>query len=316
MSTTPSRRSLLRWAAAAGAAGLAGCRARGLDLATGALPLASGSPGAAPGLASPGAGAAPVMPSAFVGHGSPMSMVDARAGEPWRRWGEALYATGGTPRAILVVSAHWEQFPFTLGTTKTEPLLYDFFGFPDELYAVRYPAPGAPALADQVERMLRPVFGVDREPERALDHGVFSPLVWLRPKADVPVLQLSIPSHDPKVLFAAGRALAPLRREGVLVLGSGNVTHNLRRLSRDAAPPAWAADFDAWTATALAAGDVDTLLDWERKAPAARTNHPTPDHWLPIYVVAGAADGARATFPVTGWEGGSISRRCVQFGPA
>lgn len=304
MADTPSRRSVLRWAAL-GAAGLAGCRARGLDLATGTLPLASGTTTAPP------APASASMPTAFVGHGSPMSMVDPAVGGRWTRWAEAM----PRPRAVLVVSAHWEQHPFTLGTTTTAPLLYDFYGFPDELYAVKYPAPGAPELATEVERLVRPVYATDREPERALDHGAFAPLVWLYPEADVPVLQMSIPSYDPKLLFAAGRALAPLRQQGVLILGSGNVTHNLRRIGRDGGgPPAWAADFDAWTADVLTRGDMDALLDWTRKAPAATTNHPTPDHWLPIYVVAGAADGAKASFPVTGWEGGSLSRRCVQLG--
>ncbi len=304
MADDPSRRSVLRWAAL-GAAGLAGCRARGLDLAKGALPLASGT------VVTPPPPASTRMPTAFVGHGSPMTMVDPVAGGPWTRWGQTM----PRPRAVLVVSAHWEQHPFTLGATTTVPLLYDFFGFPDELYAVRYPAPGAPALADQVEKLVKPIYATDREPERALDHGAFAPLVWMYPKADLPVLQMSIPSYDPKLLFAAGRALAPLRDEGVLILGSGNVTHNLRRIGgAGSAPPAWAADFDAWTADVLTRGDMDALLDWTRKAPAATTNHPTPDHWLPIYVVAGAAQGGKATFPVTGWEGGSLSRRCVQFG--
>src|SRR5687767_2015172 len=154
------------------------------------------------------------MPSLFVGHGAPLLAVDSVLGEPLRQLGRQLRR----PRAILAVSAHWEESPLTLGTTEQRELIYDFSGFPEELYRVRYPAPGAPWLADRIEALLP-----DRPPKRSqrgLDHGVWTPLVHLYPDADVPVLQLSMPRSDSAdALFELGKALAPLRDEGVLILG-------------------------------------------------------------------------------------------------
>jgi 4,5-DOPA dioxygenase extradiol len=237
-------------------------------------------------------------------------VLDPVRGSIWTRWADAM----PRPKAILVVSAHWEENPLMIGATTRVPLVYDYYGFPDEMYAVRYDAPPAPELANRVEALLQGVRKTDRDPERGLDHGAFAPLKWLYPKADVPVLEISIPTDDPKTLFAIGKALSPLRREGVLILGSGTVTHNLRRTGRDGAGiPSWASEFDAWTAETLGRGDVDALLDYRRRAPGVALAHPTLDHWLPMLVIAGAGEGHRATFPVTGWEGGSISRRCVQI---
>jgi 4,5-DOPA dioxygenase extradiol len=162
--------------------------------------------------------------------------------------------------------------------------------------------------------MLRGRVRTQRDPERGLDHGTWVPLLRMYPKADVPVLQVSIPSHFARDLYEVGRALAPLRDEGVLLLGSGNVTHNLGRVG-GAQTPAWASDFDAWIEDATRRKDLDRLADWERKAPAPRTAHPTREHFVPLLVAAAAAEaGGDTTFPVVGFEGGSISRRCIQFG--
>jgi 4,5-DOPA dioxygenase extradiol len=286
--------------AAFGAASLLGCRGR-----TGYEPVgdvaerrtASGSASRAPAL--------------FVGHGSPMTALDPRTGGEWAAW----TASFPKPKAVLVVSAHFELAPLTIGATTPVDLIDDFYGFPDELYAVTYRAPGAPALADTVERRLKGVEKTDRDPERGLDHGAWAPLVWMYRAADVPVLTISMPTDDPRRLVAIGRALAPLRDEGVAILGSGNVTHNLGRLG-GGATPGWASEFDAWCAEAVAKRDLDAFVTWRSKAPAAKLAHPTTDHFTPLLVVLGAAldDGSPVRFPITGFEGGSISRRCVQFG--
>lgn len=253
------------------------------------------------------------MPTCFVGHGSPMLALDEAKGRELTRMGAALPAM----KAILVVSAHYERSPVTLGATTTRPLIYDFRGFPRALYQVRYAPPGAPGLARRVTALLSPLGPVQSDPRRGLDHGAWVPLRWMAPKADVPVLPVSLPTHDPQTLWRLARALAPLRDEGVLILGSGNMTHNLRRIDgRAGAPtPAWASEFDDWARTTLSARSFDALLDWERKAPAARTNHPTVEHFVPLLVAAGASRRSDAvSFPITGFDAGSLSRRCVVFG--
>jgi 4,5-DOPA dioxygenase extradiol len=252
------------------------------------------------------------MPAAFIGHGAPTLALDPEKGAAFAAWGAAL----GKPRAILVASAHWEKAPPTLGATETRPLVYDFYGFPEPLYRVRYPAPGAADLARRVESLLAPE-GVAREPERGLDHGVWTPLVHLYPAADVPVLQLSLPTAwGAGRIHALGARLAPLRDEGVLMIGSGNITHNLRAVSWGGGPtPAWASEFDAWAKEALDRGDVDVLLDYRTKAPALRMTHPTEDHWLPLFFAIGAAPprAGHVRYPVEGWELGSVSRRSVEL---
>jgi len=262
---------------------------------------------------SPAASLAGRVPVGFLAHGAPTLALDPERGSDFRRWGETL----GKPNAILVVSAHWEGAPVSIGTTEARALMYDFSGFPDPLYQVRYPSPGAPALASRLEALLGP--GVRREPTRALDHGVWVPLVHLFPNADVPVLQISMPTAlGAKELFALGQKLAPLRDEGVLIFGSGNLTHNLRRLDWRGAggTPAWASDFDSWIADVLVRHDFDALVDYAKQAPALRENHPTEEHLQPLLVVAGAASHgvAPVSFPVQGFEFGSLSRRSVQLG--
>jgi 4,5-DOPA dioxygenase extradiol len=255
------------------------------------------------------------MPVAFVGHGSPMTAIDPARGGAWQTWAEGWTK----PKAILVVSAHWESAPATIGATRTLPLIYDFGGFPRALYEVRYAPPGAPALAERVKGLLAPVTprgGVRANPRRGLDHGAWVPLVWMSRAADVPVLPLSLPTQDGAALVALGKALAPLRDEGVLILASGNLTHNLRAVGRPGSPtPAWAADHDAWLADVLRRRDLDALTDFRRRAPALAQNHPTLEHLTPLLVAAGAASPSWSAtkFPVTGFDAGSLSRRCVEL---
>jgi 4,5-DOPA dioxygenase extradiol len=252
------------------------------------------------------------MPVIFAAHGSPSLLDDA----PWMAelagWARAM----PKPKSVLMISAHWEDRPTTLGATETVPLVYDFYGFPERYYQVKYPSPGAPALASRVRELLdeKGIAHAD-DPRRGLDHGAFVPLIAMYPGADVPVLQISLPM-DPRSLFNLGRALAPLRDEGVLVFGSGFFTHNMRYAQR-AGVPAWAREFDAWVAEALTRFDVDALIDFQSRAPAAQTALPTWEHYAPVLVAAGALGDDRppATFPITGfWRDGAFTRRSVQFG--
>lgn len=252
------------------------------------------------------------MPVIFAAHGAPVLLDDAGWMGELAAWGRAM----PTPEGILVVSAHWERRPTTLGATRTVPLVYDFYGFPERYYETRYPSPGAPALADRVRGLLAERnIAVADEPDRGLDHGAYVPLVPMYPAADVPVLQVSMPGLDPAELFTLGRALAPLRDEGVLVFGSGFLTHNMRYAFQPGTP-AWAREFDAWAADALSRFDVDALVDFRRRAPAARTALPTWEHYAPVLVAAGAAGDGRpvTTFPITGWwMDGAFTKRSVRF---
>ena len=229
------------------------------------------------------------------------------------RWGQALER----PRALLVVSAHWTVGGPTIGSVTRRQLIYDFHGFPQALYKISYDAPGAPELAKRVEALVGQS-RVRRQEDRGLDHGVWVPLVHLFPSADVPVLQLSLPiQQSPQQLFDLGRRLAPLRGEGVLIAGSGNLTHNLRRMDPRSGPtPNWAREFDEWCRECLDTKNFDALVQFRTKAPAVRENHPTEEHFLPLLVSTGAASaGAHtATFPVQGFEYGCLSRRSVQLG--
>ena len=217
-----------------------------------------------------------------------------------------------------MLSAHWVDRPITLGATRRVPLVYDFSGFPARYYETTYPAPPAPELATRLRGLLagQPI---DDAPERGLDHGAYVPLVCMYPAADVPVLQVSLPTLDPTELFALGRALAPLRREGVLIVGSGFLTHNLRTMDfrPDAPVPTWAAEFDAWTADVLARRDVDALLDYRQRAPGVRQALPTHEHFVPVVTALGAAiddPSALPTFPISGFTYGSATRRSLQLG--
>jgi 4,5-DOPA dioxygenase extradiol len=252
------------------------------------------------------------MPVIFAAHGAPVLLDDATWMAELGAWAAAM----PPPRSILMVSAHWERQPATLGATTTVPLVHDFSGFPERYYRTRYDAPGAPDLAARVRDLLRRgALAVADEPARGLDHGAYVPLVAMYPDADVPVLQVSMPVLDPRALFAFGRTLAPLRDEGVLVFGSGFLTHNMRYAFRPGVP-AWATEFDAWAADALARFDTDALQDFQTRSPSAGMALPTWEHYAPVLVAAGAASEGkpRTSFPITGWwMDGAFTKRSVQF---
>ena len=252
------------------------------------------------------------MPSLFIAHGAPPLLDDANWVAELNAWGKTLPA----PRAILMISAHWEARPASLGATTTEPLIYDFYGFPEHYYKQQYPAPGAPELAQRVRTLLSRVGPVHDEPKRGLDHGAYVPLVAMYPQANIPVLQLSLPTLEAKQLFALGRALSTLRDEGVLIIGSGFLTHNLRRVDWNGTGPipSWASEFDSWCAEVLSKHDIDALLDYRARAPGVNIALPTHEHFAPVAVALGAAENDPVTFPISGFWLGSLTRRSVQFG--
>ena len=253
------------------------------------------------------------LPIIFVGHGAPTLAIDREKGAQLGRWAASL----PKPTTILVVSPHWQTRDPTVGTTTQLPLLYDFAGFPAALNNVQYAYTPAPALADRVIALLAPHMSIGRSSDRKLDHGVWTPLVHMFPAADIPVLQLSLPRRSGEELFTLGKLLAPLAREGVLVMTTGNITHNLRRIdpAENAKPPSWAVDFDNWCADVLRRADVNALLGYRVRAPGFAMAHPTEEHFLPLLIAAGAAgvQSHRVMFPIVGFELGSLSRRCVQF---
>jgi 4,5-DOPA dioxygenase extradiol len=261
----------------------------------------------------------PRMPILYLSHGAPPLADDARWTQELASWSSGL----PRPRNILMISAHWENAPLSVSATeRATPLVYDFWGFPEKYYTVTYDAPLAPALAAEVESLLGDQVsgGVHRDQTRGLDHGAYVPLVEMFPEADVPVLQMSMPTLDPAQLFELGRRLAPLRDQGTLIVGSGFTTHNLAwfnpREGADATPPTPSSEFDHWAAEALERGDVDAILDFENRAPAARIAHPRTEHWAPLYVALGAADassgGLDSTSVIEGfWFG--LSKRSWQF---
>lgn len=258
-----------------------------------------------------------MQPSVFVSHGSPMLAVEPGVyGEAWRGIAGSL----PRPDAILAVSAHWTTREPALSLATQPATVHDFGGFPPELYALQYPAPGAPALAHEVAALLATAgIGVQLAPDRGLDHGAWVPLQQMFPAADIPVTQLSVqPGRDAAWHMALGRALQPLRARNVLVLASGSLTHNLRdfdfaEYSVDRAWP-YVKEFQAWLAQALARGDGAALADWQRQAPAALRAHPTPEHLLPLFVAWGAAGEAPAVArPLHNYSGGALAMDCYVF---
>ena len=232
-----------------------------------------------------------MMPSLFISHGSPMLAIEEDAvTAAWDRIGIDL----PRPRAVIVASAHWTTRAPAIGAAVRPQTIHDFGGFPRPLYDVQYPVPGDPALAEQlVECLAETGLSAVLDPQRGLDHGVWVVLRHLFPRGDVPVVPLALqPLLGPAHHYRLGRALAPLRRDGILILGSGGFVHNLQEyfqgVYRDG-EPAHVREFRAWMAARLAVGDVDALLDYRRRAPHAVRAHPTDEHLLPLYVALGAA---------------------------
>jgi len=259
------------------------------------------------------------LPSLYISHGSPMTALEA--GPISQRLAE-LAAQLPRPRAIVIASAHWLAAQPTVGGAAQPETVHDFHGFPPALYAIRYPAPGAPALAEAVRQHLADAGLAPRlDPTHGLDHGAWVPLRLLYPQADIPVVPLSIqPELGPVHQLAVGRALAPLREQGVLVIGSGSITHNLHDLRGGYGPgreAPYIQPFVAWIEQRLAAGDIDALLDYRQQAPFASRAHPTDEHLLPLFVALGAAGtGAHAQRIDAGIEYGILAMDVYRFDDA
>ena len=235
-------------------------------------------------------------PSVFVSHGSPTLVLDDCPARTFLRgYGAAL----GRPTAILVASAHWETSPVSVTMSSSPPTIHDFYGFPPALYDLSYPAPGDPALATRIAELLhRNGFAAKCDAERGLDHGAWVPLLLMYPQADIPVLQVSLPSgHGPEHHLQVGEALAPLREDGILIVGSGNVTHNLagfRGAGLGSPAPDWVVAFADWVEGAVARDDRDRLVHYRNIAPSAVKNHPTEEHYTPLLVALGAGGPGQA----------------------
>jgi 4,5-DOPA dioxygenase extradiol len=257
------------------------------------------------------------LPALFVGHGSPMMALEDDA------YTKALHGFGKSVQdveAIVVISAHWErELPVRVTASQRPELIYDFFGFPQDLYDLEYPAKGDPALAKEIAKTLSATgVAVDKDEHRGLDHGCWVPMRHLYPSADVPVIQISIPRpSDPTALFRLGQLLSPFRSRGVLLIGSGNVVHNLRRagFEKDAPIDQWATDFDLWFRERLETMDVGGALDYRNRAPHSMLAVPTTEHFDPALVVLGAAAaGEKARHVFEGIYNANVSMRCFAVG--
>ncbi len=239
------------------------------------------------------------LPGLYLGHGAPPLLDDAEWMRQLSDWALRL----PKPKSILIVSAHWEHAPLSItSSAASTPLVYDFGGFDQRFYEMTYPTPDAGDLARAVLALMPDATPVHEHRDRGLDHGAWVPLKVMYPNADVPTLQLSLPSQDPHGLFELGARLAPLREEGVLVIGSGFMTHGLPFLRRrdfepGSTPPSWSSDFDEWAREALARGDIETLAAYLDRAPGMPYAHPTVEHFTPLFVTLGLASQPEA--PVT-----------------
>jgi 4,5-DOPA dioxygenase extradiol len=256
-----------------------------------------------------------ILPAIFFGHGNPMNAVSNNAyTDTWRRIGEQT----PRPKAILSISAHWYVSETGVTVSTAPRTIHDFGGFPQELYQVQYTAPGDPALARRVQQLLAPI-NVKLDNSWGLDHGTWSVLRHVYPAADIPVVQLSIDETKPAPFhFEIGKRLAPLRDEGVLIIGSGNLVHNLHtyawgRRPRD--PYDWAVRFERVARDMMLAGEYEPLVNYDMLGQDAALSIPTPDHYLPLlYVLAARQSNENIGFPVEGVDGGSISMLSVQIG--
>jgi len=255
------------------------------------------------------------MPAIFFGHGNPMNAVmKNRYTEAWSAIGRSL----PRPQAILCISAHW-YLPGTSLTAMSKPrTIHDFGGFPRQLYEVQYPAPGSPELASRVRKLLAPL-PVELDQRWGLDHGTWSVLCHVFPDADIPVVQLSIDeTREAQFHYELGKSLAPLRDEGVLIIGSGNLVHNLHTYAwgqHEVEPFDWAVRFETQAREFLSQGNDAPLVNYESLGRDALLSAPTPDHHLPlVYILGLRREGEAASFPVEGFDGGSISMLSVQIG--
>lgn len=255
------------------------------------------------------------MPVIFLGHGSPMN---ALADNTWTRALQKLGKTLPRPRALLVISAHWMTRGIWVTHMQNPRTIHDFYGFPKELFEIQYPAPGSPELAETVQGLVAdPEISPD-DSEWGLDHGTWSVLKHVFPEAQIPVVQLSLDiAKPPEFHYQLGQKLQALREQGVLILGSGNIVHNLRRLdwSPQAAPMAWAVEFDQWVKGRAEARDFNSLVIDYSKTEAGRLSVPTPDHYFPLLYILGAAQPQdELHFDVNEIQHGSIAMRSFRFG--
>ncbi|KAF4371191.1 hypothetical protein F8388_020918 [Cannabis sativa] len=256
----------------------------------------------------------------FISHGSPTLSIDETlpARHFLQSWKETIFPT--IPTSILVISAHWETSVPTLNFLNNRPndTIYDFYGFPQSMYELKYPAPGAPELAKRVKDLLLSSGStkqVNEDTKRGLDHGAWVPLMLMYPEAQIPVCQLSVQPHkDAAYHYNIGKALAPLKDEGVLIIGSGSATHNLRHLKPQDGVVPWAMEFDTWLKEALLNGRYEDVIKYEEKAPHAKMAHPRPEHFYPLHVAMGAAGvDAKAKLIHHSWSLGSLSYASYQF---
>nr|QED20602.1 4,5-dioxygenase-like protein [Drosanthemum candens] len=260
------------------------------------------------------------METFYVSHGSPMLSVEESlpARQFFKSWREKILSE--KPNSILIVSGHWEtDHPTLTATDGFHDTIHDFYGFPAPLYKLKYPAPGAPDLAARAQELLISAGfkGTCLDKKRGLDHGAWVPLLLMYPEADIPVCQLSIQLHkDARHHYNMGRALAPLREEGVLIIGSGSATHNLRSLDFKAGEGVvpWAGEFDKWLEEALISGRYEDVNEYEKKAPHAKKAHPMPDHFYPLHVAMGASgENSKAELVHRSWSLGTISYASYKF---
>ncbi len=254
------------------------------------------------------------MPALYLSHGAPPVFDDPHWIDQLFDWSQSL----PKPKAILIVSAHWESAPLSLSASEAgTPLVYDFGGFARRYFAMEYATPDATDLARQVAALMPDNEPIHEHASRGLDHGAWVPLKVMYPYGDVPVLQLSMPTHDPERLFALGRRLQPLRDQGVLIIGSGFMTHGLPFATRDMfennSIPGWSKEFDLWVAEALAGGDFDTLANYDM-APGMPYAHPTVEHFTPLFIALGAATNPEVapTTVIDDYQFG-FAKRSVQF---
>ncbi|KAM7271906.1 hypothetical protein ACFE04_031120 [Oxalis oulophora] len=254
----------------------------------------------------------------FLSHGSPTLSIDDSL--PMRHFLKAWKqnSLSEKPNSILIISGHWDTSVPIVNGFKRHETIYDFYNFPDQMYQLKYPAPGAPDLAKRVKDLLMAsgFDRVDEDQKRGLDHGAWVPLMLMYPEADIPVCQLSLQSNkDGTYHYNMGKALAPLKDEGVLIIGSGSATHNLRCLQRGSKSVVpWAEEFDTWIKDALLDGRYDDVNDFEKKAPHAKMAHPHADHFYPLHVAMGAAgENAEAKLIHHSWDLGALSYASYSF---
>lgn len=252
------------------------------------------------------------LPALFIAHGNPLLLdLPHRVAELHQ-----LAQDLPVPKAILMISAHWQTSPIALGATQAAPLIYDFYGFPAKYYQLQYATPSSAQLAERVQTLLAPTHpNLQQRQERGLDHGAYIPLMCMYPESQIPVVQLSLPSEDPLELLQLGEQLRPLREEGVMIMTSGYITHNLRQWTDEGVVAPWASDFDQWVTEKINSWDLDALVNYQQVAPGARASVPTPEHFVPLFITLGTRyPDERVDFPITGFEFGSFSHRSVQVG--